>query len=80
MQTPPGLFSALDFGLFDSIFSRRSRRFGLGMSMKDGTLQYSSQYEPVPRQVGPAVFQLDEAALKQLDGFFRVVFFKVNAA
>ena len=33
MKIPEGLDVALKFGLLDSIFSRRSRRFGLGMEI-----------------------------------------------
>lgn len=39
---------ALEYPLFDSIFNRRSRRFGLGMELKDSTLEYRSKYDPVP--------------------------------
>ena len=37
MGIPEGLDVALKFGFMDSIFTRRSRRFGLGMEIKDGT-------------------------------------------
>lgn len=57
MAIPQGLTDALRFGLFDSIFSRRSRRFGLGMEMSDGTLAYKSRYEPF------ALSELEEAML-----------------
>jgi hypothetical protein len=57
MGIPEGLGVALDFGLFDSIFSRRSRRFGLGMEIKEGTLKYVSRFEPVP------LTELEEAFL-----------------
>jgi len=43
-----GLDSALNFGFYDAIFSRRSRRFGLGMEMNDGTLSHKSNFKPVP--------------------------------
>ncbi len=36
MEVLEGLNSALNFGFYDSIFSRRSRRFGLGMEIKEG--------------------------------------------
>ena len=39
---------ALDYPLFDSIFNRRSRRFGLGMELKDSTLEFKSKYDPIP--------------------------------
>jgi len=34
---------ALKYPLFDSIFNRRSRRFGLGMELPDQTLGFKSQ-------------------------------------
>jgi hypothetical protein len=34
MNVPEGLNVALNFGLLDSIFTRRSKRFGLGMEIK----------------------------------------------
>ena len=34
--------------LFDAIFSRRSRRFGLGMEIKHGPNAYKSDAEPIP--------------------------------
>lgn len=40
--------SAADFGLFEALIGRRSRRVGLGMSIPDGPLAYTSPYEPVP--------------------------------
>jgi hypothetical protein len=39
---------ALKYPLFDSIFNRRSRRFGLGMELPDQTLGFKSQYDPKP--------------------------------
>ena len=42
------LEEALKYPLFDSIFNRRSRRFGLGMELKDSTLEFRSNYDPVP--------------------------------
>jgi hypothetical protein len=36
------------FSLLDALFGRRSRRFGLGMTIPDGPLAYSSAYEPEP--------------------------------
>lgn len=35
------------FPLFDAIFGRRSRRFGLGMTIPDGPLAYCSKHEPL---------------------------------
>ncbi len=40
--------AALDYPLFDSIFNRRSRRFGLGMKLEDEDLGFESKYDPVP--------------------------------
>jgi len=39
---------ALEYPLFDSIFNRRSRRFGLGMELVDSTLEFKSKYDPIP--------------------------------
>lgn len=39
---------ALEYPLFDSIFNRRSRRFGLGMELVDTTLEFKSKYDPIP--------------------------------
>lgn len=36
------------FPLLDALFGRRSRRFGLGMSIPDGPLAYSSRHAPRP--------------------------------
>ena len=48
---------ALDYPLFDSIFNRRSRRFGLGMELKDSTLEFKSKYDPI------ALSEVEEALL-----------------
>lgn len=48
---------AMEYPLFDSIFNRRSRRFGLGMELKDSSLEYKSKYEPV------ALSEIEEALL-----------------
>lgn len=45
---PPGLDSAIDHKFFDAVFQRRSRRFGLGMEIEKGPLQYKSKHKPVP--------------------------------
>lgn len=45
---PPGLDSAIDHRFFDAVFQRRSRRFGLGMEIDKGPLEYKSQHKPVP--------------------------------
>ena len=34
--------------LFEAVFSRRSRRFGLGMEIKHGPNAYKSEAEPIP--------------------------------
>ncbi|NIP29469.1 MAG: hypothetical protein GTO02_03740, partial [Candidatus Dadabacteria bacterium] len=48
MKIPKGFDIAANYSLLDSIFSRRSRRFGLGMEIPEGTLQYKSKYAPHP--------------------------------
>lgn len=53
---PTGLHDALAYPFFQSVFDRKSRRMGLGMSMP-GTLGYDSPYEPVP------LTELEEALL-----------------
>lgn len=57
MKIPEGFDKAINFGLLDSIFSRRSRRFGLGMEIPEGTLQYKSSHDPHP------LSELEEAFL-----------------
>ncbi len=57
MGIPEGLDVALKFGFMDSIFTRRSRRFGLGMEIKDGALKHKSLHKPV------ALTELEEAFL-----------------
>ena len=39
---------ALDYPLFDSIFNRRSRRFGLGWNLKTVHLNLSPSTNPFP--------------------------------
>ncbi len=53
---PEGLVDALSYPYFQSVFDRKSRRMGLGMSMP-GTLGYDSPYRPVP------LTELEEALL-----------------
>ena len=36
-----------EFPLLDALFGRRSRRFGLGMSIPDGPLAYTSAHPPL---------------------------------
>ena len=57
MKIPKGFEKAINFSLLDSIFSRRSRRFGLGMEIPEGNLAYSSSHDPVP------LSELEEAFL-----------------
>lgn len=57
MNIPKGLETALNFGFLDTIFTRRSRRFGLGMEIKDGVLKHKSKHDPVP------LSELEEAFL-----------------
>ena len=42
------LASLATFPLLDALFGRRSRRFGLGMSIPDGPLAYTSTRDPLP--------------------------------
>jgi len=48
MGLPKGFESAFNFGLLDAIFTRRSRRFGLGMEIADGKMKYKSRINPIP--------------------------------
>ena len=55
MQTDPQiqptqelLTDVATYPLLSALFGRRARRFGLGMSIPDGPLAYTSQHEPVP--------------------------------
>jgi hypothetical protein len=54
---PEGLRAALELPLADAILSRRSRRFGLGMTLPSGPLAHESDSEPVP------LTELEEAVL-----------------
>jgi hypothetical protein len=47
-HTDPRLQQVLDFSLVDALFGRRSRRFGLGMSLPGGPLSYTSSQAPLP--------------------------------
>ncbi len=42
------LEKALKYPLFDAIFNRRSRRFGLGMELSNSSLEFKSAYKPIP--------------------------------
>ena len=57
MDLPPGLQEALELPLADAILSRRSRRFGLGMTLPSGPLAHASDAEPIP------LTELEEAVL-----------------
>lgn len=57
MKIPEGFDKAIDFSLLDSIFTRRSRRFGLGMEIPEGNLKYKSKHDPHP------LSELEEAFL-----------------
>ena len=57
MELPPGLREALELPLADALATRRSRRFGLGMTLPSGPLEHASGAEPVP------LSELEEAAL-----------------
>lgn len=52
-----GYEEALKYPFFEAVFNRRSRRFGLGMELKDSTLEFTSDHEPVPLD------ELEEALL-----------------
>ena len=46
---PPDLFDALwGYPLFDALYGRRSRRFGLGFEMAEGPSKYKSPHAPLP--------------------------------
>jgi hypothetical protein len=54
---PAGLYDALHYPFFQSVWDRKSRRVGLGMEIAQGPLAYRSPYEPVP------LTELEEALL-----------------
>ena len=56
-EYPEGLDYAINHGFYDAVFQRRSRRFGLGMEIERGPLQYKSKHDPVP------LSELEEAML-----------------
>jgi hypothetical protein len=45
---PKGYQDVLTFPLLEALLGRRSRRFGLGMEIPDGVLQYRSEQPPEP--------------------------------
>ena len=53
----PGLNDALEYPFFQSVFDRKSRRVGLGMTVASEQLDYTSPYEAVP------LSELEEALL-----------------
>ncbi len=46
--SPPGLLDALEYPFFQTVFDRKSRRVGLGMTVGPEVLAYPSPYAPVP--------------------------------
>jgi hypothetical protein len=54
---PAGLYDALAYPFFQSVWDRKSRRVGLGMEIDSGVLAYRSPYQPVP------LTELEEALL-----------------
>lgn len=37
-----------DYPLFEALYGRRSRRFGVGFEIAEGPFQYKSQRDPLP--------------------------------
>ena len=56
-NAPDGLVDALTYPFFQTIFDRKSRRVGLGMTVGSKVIPYESPYEPVP------LSELEEALL-----------------
>ncbi|MGH7807675.1 MAG: hypothetical protein ACRENT_06235, partial [Thermodesulfobacteriota bacterium] len=54
---PKGVEAFIDHKFIDTVFQRRSRRFGLGMEIEKGPLKYKSKHKPVP------LTELEEALL-----------------
>jgi hypothetical protein len=54
---PPGLADALGYPFFQTVYDRKSRRVGLGMTVGSEILDYRSPYAPVP------LTELEEALL-----------------
>jgi hypothetical protein len=48
---------AWSYPLFEALYGRRSRRFGLGFEMQEGPFRYKSAHAPVP------LTELEEALL-----------------
>ena len=59
-ELPHGLRDALGMPLAEAILTRRSRRFGLGMTMPPGPLGHVSRFAPVP------LSEIEEALLVSL--------------
>ncbi len=57
LSTLPEIDEAWNFSLFEAILNRRSRRFGLGMEIKEGPNAFKSANDPVP------LTELEEAIL-----------------
>jgi hypothetical protein len=48
-MTPSELLDlAWSYPLFEALYGRRSRRFGLGFEMPEGPFRYKSAHTPVP--------------------------------
>lgn len=45
---PEGFLDALNYPFFQTVFDRKSRRVGLGMTVGSDVIPYESPYEPVP--------------------------------
>jgi len=54
---PEGLMDALHYPYFQTVFDRKSRRVGLGMTVESDVLDFESAYQPVP------LSELEEALL-----------------
>ena len=54
---PPGLMDSLEYPFFQTVFDRKSRRVGLGMTVGSDVFEYASPYAPVP------LSELEEALL-----------------
>ena len=52
-----GLADALTYPYFQTVFDRKSRRVGLGMTVGSEVIPYESPYEPIP------LTELEEALL-----------------
>jgi hypothetical protein len=48
MTASDALDQAWNYPLFEAIYGRRSRRFGLGFEMPEGPFRYKSAHAPVP--------------------------------